>query len=72
MIAHLCNALTGLKIFFNSFPGRCPGLVCAALSGEEMGTSMILCLSIPFTSINISMDVPMDLSNYLTIHNRFK
>jgi len=33
MIAHLCNALTGLKIFFNSFPGRCPGLVCAALSG---------------------------------------
>jgi len=32
MVSHLCNALTELKIFFNSFPGRCPGLICNALS----------------------------------------
>jgi len=40
MVAHLCNALTGLKIFFNSFPGRCPGLLCAALSSPFRAKKM--------------------------------
>ena len=34
-LVHLCNALSGLILLLNLHPGRCPGLICNALSGLD-------------------------------------
>jgi hypothetical protein len=32
---NLCHALSGLMLLLNPHPGRCPGLICNALSGLD-------------------------------------